>query len=472
MTAIDDGPVTGAGAPGRDGVHFPMRDRLHVPRERYFDRGFYELEQRKLWSRTWQMACRLEEIPEPHDFVEYEICGWSILLVRQPDRSVRALHNACRHRATQLEKGSGRLAGGQIVCPFHGWRWNVDGTNSFVYGASGFAPECLRPEDLRLRQCKVELWGGCAWINLDPDAGPLHEALHPVADLLESIAIGNWQVKWWKEVVLHANWKLAQEAFMEGYHVPQTHPQLAGGLSVEDFPVDLNHYDVFEGGHSSFGRKVTGKRYMSVDMLVLAGQLLSDGQDAMTLERDLTVFEGLRNKLGPGQDIGAVAADALRDHAKGAGIPWPEGLEDSPLFFGGEVFVFPNLFFLPQYNNCLSYRIRPYGDDPEWCRFEVWSLTTYPATEQRPRAEKLGRFDKDDSEHWGLIPMQDFSNIERQQAGLHSVGFEETRLATEWENAIGNMHVELDRRLARDQTPTRRSPQGRGRTARATRRVE
>ncbi|PAK28069.1 (2Fe-2S)-binding protein [Streptomyces sp. alain-838] len=427
-----------------------MRDRLHVPRERYVDRGFYDLEKRKLWARTWQMACRLEEIPEPNDFVEYEICDQSILLVRQRDGSVKAFHNACRHRATQLEKGAGRLAGGQFVCPFHGWRWNTDGTNSFVYGESGFALECLRPEDLRLRECKVELWGGCAWINLDPDAGPLNEALQPAAGMLDGVAAGNWQVKWWKEVILNANWKMAQEAFMEGYHVPQTHPQLAGGVSVEDFPVDQNLYEVFDNGHSGFRRKVTGARFKSVDMLILAGQLLSDGQDAMTLERDLTVLEALRHRLKPGDDVGAAAAAALREYAEGAGIPWADGLEDSPLFFGGEVFVFPNLFFLPQFNNCLSYRIRPYNDDPEWCRFEVWSLTTYPESEQRPRAEKLGRFAKDDTEHWGLIPRQDFSNIERQQAGLHTVGFDETRLATEWENAIGNMHFELDRRLARD----------------------
>ena len=97
-----------------------------------------------LWSRVWQMACRLEEIPEPGDFVEYEICDQSIIVVRQADRSIKAFHNACRHRATQLANGSGRLGGGQIVCPFHGWRWNLDGTNSLVYGQEAFAPECVR----------------------------------------------------------------------------------------------------------------------------------------------------------------------------------------------------------------------------------------------------------------------------------------------------------------------------------------
>src|SRR6516165_5763557 len=63
-------------------VPFAMRDPLHVPRERYFDREFFELEKEYLWPRVWQMACRLEEIPSAGDFIEYEICDQSIILVR------------------------------------------------------------------------------------------------------------------------------------------------------------------------------------------------------------------------------------------------------------------------------------------------------------------------------------------------------------------------------------------------------
>jgi phenylpropionate dioxygenase-like ring-hydroxylating dioxygenase large terminal subunit len=446
MTAVGEAPAVDTSR-----VPFAMRDRLHVPRERYYDRAFFELEKQKLWPRAWQMACRLEEIPAPNDFVEYEINDQSVLLVRQRDMSVKALHNACRHRATQLEKGAGKLRGGQLVCPFHGWRWNPDGSNSYVYGAEGYAPECLRPDDLALREAKVELWGGCAWINLDPDAGPLADALSPGAAMLEGVGIGNWQVKWWKEVVLNANWKMAQEAFMEGIHVPQTHPQLTMGVPIEDIPASAGvKYRTHANGHSNFESQMTGSRFTNIDHMIARLALLTDGQDAMVLERDLNVMRGLRHTLEPGEDVLAAAARALRDYAAASGIPWRPGMEDSPLFWAGETFLFPNMFFLPQYGNCLSYRIRPYNNDPEWCRFEVWSLTTYPEVERRPRAELMGRFDKTDSEHWGLIPRQDFSNIERQQAGLHTTGFEELRLATEWEAAISNMHYELDRRLARD----------------------
>jgi hypothetical protein len=82
------------------------------------------------------------------------------------------------------------------------------------------------------------------------------------------------------------------------------------------------------------------------------------------------------------------------------------------------------------------------------CRFEVWSLTMPAAGQEVPRARLKGRFAPDDTENWGRIPRQDFSNLARQQRGLHSRSFREHRLATEWERAISNMHEELDRYLA------------------------
>lgn len=432
-------------------VPFAMRDPLRVPPERYFDREFYELEKRRLWPRVWQMACREEEIPQPGDFVEYEICDQSILVVRQADRSVKAFYNACRHRGTELGKGSGRLPGRQIVCPFHGWRWNLDGSSSFVYGADGFAPECLRPEDIRLQECQVDTWGACVWLNMDPAARPLREALSPAAELLDGVGVGNLRVWWWKETILHANWKLAQEAFFEGYHVAATHPQLTFGQG-EDYPTEFVEYTGFANGHARFqGRFDATKGGVSQgrgpQAFLDRSRTLWEGQDAMTLERDLHVFRGMKNRVAPGEDFAAVAIKALFDYAEGAGIPLrptPEGMR----LWGGGVILFPNFLVLPQFGNALSYRARPYQDDPEWCRFEVWSLTTYPEGEEPGRPTLKGRFAADDTDNWSLIPRQDFSNIERQQRGMHSRSYRGHRLATEMEVAISNAHTELDRYLA------------------------
>src|SRR5215204_2156864 len=78
-----------------------------VPKERYFDVDFYEREVEQLWPRVWQMACRLEEIPGPRDFVTYEILDQSVVVVRADDMGVVAFQNACRHRGVRIVEGPG-----------------------------------------------------------------------------------------------------------------------------------------------------------------------------------------------------------------------------------------------------------------------------------------------------------------------------------------------------------------------------
>jgi len=448
-----DRPLAGGGPRA---VPFPMTTPDGVPAERYYDPAFADLERRYLWPRAWQMACRLEELPDPGDYVEYTVSDQSLLLVRTDPETVRAYLNACRHRATQLATGSGTFPRGQIICPFHGWRWNLDGTNSFVYGDHAFEPALLEPDEICLRQARVDTWGGCVWVNLDPSAPPLLEALDPMPALLDPLGVADMRVVWWKSVILPANWKMAQEAFMEGYHVPQTHPQLTLG-HPEQYDPDSLAYSVHPNGHSSFqlrpnaqakkGRQVgVGE----IDAILESVRLLSSGLEAMTLEREVHVIEGLRHRPVPEDStFGAEVVAALYRYAEGAGIPLPPPDPAALARWGGVFYLFPNYFVLPQYGNALVYRVRPNGDDPESCLFELWSLTIPAAGDHLPRPTVQGPFAPDDTEHWPRIPLQDFSNIGRQQRGIRSRSVDRTRLSRTYEGGIANMHRELDRYLAR-----------------------
>ncbi len=304
-TGLRPVPSPGESAPGAVGdVPFAVGRAGRpdfVPAERYYDPEFARLERAHLWPRVWQMACRLEEIPAPGDFVEYSICDQSILVVRVDESTIGAYQNACRHRATQLATGSGSFDKGRIICPFHGWRWNLEGENTFVYGPHAFDAALLAPEELCLRQVRVDTWGGCVWINLDPAAPSLLEALDPLPRLLDPLGVADMRVNWWKSVMLRANWKMAQEAFMEGYHVPQTHPQLTLG-HPESYDPDSLVYSVYEHGHSSFqlrpnaqaekGRQVG---VAEIDAIIESVHLLNSGLGAMTMERDVYVVDGMRN---------------------------------------------------------------------------------------------------------------------------------------------------------------------------------
>src|ERR1700754_1888737 len=112
-------------------VPFPVTNPERIPVQRYYDEEFYELEREHLWPRVWQMACRLEEIPEVGDFVEYENLGQAVVVVRDGTSTVRAFQNACRHRGVKVAEGRGTCPDG-FTCPFHGWCYGLDGVNTFV----------------------------------------------------------------------------------------------------------------------------------------------------------------------------------------------------------------------------------------------------------------------------------------------------------------------------------------------------
>src|SRR3546814_12466371 len=89
--------------------------------------------------------------------------------------------------------------------------------------------------------------------------------------------------------------------------------------------------------------------------------------------------------------------------------PTPEAIG----MWGGEIFVFPNLMILPQAGNAMIYRVRPDGNDPDKCIFEIMSTKTYPAAAKVPRAVMQTVTDLEDPEQVLQIPRQDLGNIPR-----------------------------------------------------------
>jgi phenylpropionate dioxygenase-like ring-hydroxylating dioxygenase large terminal subunit len=433
---------------------------------RYTDPAFARLEYDKLWTRVWQAAARLDEVPEAGDYTTYEIGDQSILIVRVDANTIKAYYNVCPHRATALTAGGcGHFDNGKIICPFHGWRWDTSGRNEFVLERQQFRDGKLADRDVALREVKLVVFAGFIFINLDPNPEPFDDFIAPVREMVENLAIHEMRHYWWKAIPVAANWKVAQEAFFEGYHVPATHPQLepaAADVIYRGRPeseVDYTHhhiaYDAYAHGHGRFyGTKTPMKgqvRIQGDDMvegMAARLNLLAEGMDAQVLAEDVEVVRSLKGKPIPeGSNLGAEYVKALYKRAAEQQRPMPKPTPENLGMWGGEVFIFPNLLILPQSGNAMIYRARPDGFNPDRCTFEILSTKSYPAATKPPRAVVQNITDIDDPQQVRQIPRQDLGNIPRMQTGLHSRGCKQIWLASEHEKLILNMHRELERYL-------------------------
>lgn len=401
-----------------DSVPFQITNPELIPTARYYDEAFFKLENEKLWPHVWQMACRMEEIPEIGDYVVYNILNKSVIVVHGKD-GVKAFHNACRHRGVRLVHGAGCLSEAGFECPFHGWRYNAEGDCSFVFGRRIFSEEVLNKADIDLAPVRIEFWAGCAFINFDNSAPSLRECLGPVAERMEARHADKLKMEWWYGTILPTNWKLAIEAFQEGYHVMQTHPQLL---------------DTMYKGSTTYGAPSDGimrNENLSarevVDITLEFYRRLSDGMAGMVHKTEVAVMEKLRNMDLPEDPdmayqmfLGTALAGIFAD-AKERGVPIFDLLNVmQQVEFNAVEFMFPHFFLLPTFGAMSSYRIRPLT--PETCFFEIWSLVLPPEGEpiNTPFEPTILPHDSD---KFPEIPRQDYANLPIQQLGLHNLEF-------------------------------------------------
>lgn len=400
-----------------------------VPKEAYYEPRFMQLEKQRLWPRVWQVACRIEEIARPGDYVTYEVADESIIVTRLDETTIRAHYNVCQHRGRKLTGGVGNAK--NFYCRFHGWRWNLDGSPREVLDRDDYRG-CLQDMDIRLKSVHVDTWGGFVYINMSDDPPPLRDDLDPIPAIFDNYEFEKMTYRWYKTVILPWNWKVALEAFNEGYHVAATHPQL---LRFQD---DWTVSEAF-GKHSMFTYP-PDNRPLGFPSRRLGGEVPNDLREGLfeymeMMERELRAiwstrdFEAARRLLTDvpeGEDPMNVLMQLMtfqREAAIDDGAGWPDNISFEQIVKAGiDWHIFPNMVVLPFMDGALWYRSRPNGDDPDSCVFDVWSLVRYaPGKEPSLRREFYSWWT--DHDDWGEILPQDFQNLGEVQQGMKSRGF-------------------------------------------------
>ena len=207
----------------------------------YTDPRVADLEQRRIFDRTWQLVGHVTDLPNPGSRIVGSVGTKEVVVVRTEDGSIRAHLNTCRHRGTRLVAGPGEEKA--LRCPYHGWTYHLDGT--LVGAPENRTIPCLDKSKLSLFSARAEVFCGLIFVNLDPAAEPLGPQLEGVRPLLERYLGGEMEP--FGEARIHvddpehiqqSNWKIAVDNYLEGYHVPVAHPGLMRLLDYKSYSVE------------------------------------------------------------------------------------------------------------------------------------------------------------------------------------------------------------------------------------------
>ena len=409
--------------------------------ERYFSKDWHDREVEKVWRKTWQLACRVEELPNVGDHIVYEIVHDSLIVVHAAPGEYRAYVNSCLHRGTLLRTEGGCVK--QFRCPFHGFTWSLEGKLINIPQEWDF-PHVDKGK-MSLPEAKVGTWGGFVFVNFDPECEPLTSYLENLPEHFAAFDLEDRYKAAHVAKIMPCNWKLAMEAFVEAYHVAFAHPQVLGYYG------DTNtQYDVWPGvRHVSRMISVQG----------VPSPALNDLPAEKTIEqmrRDVPFFAGKPIEVGAGETARGKLAQRAREKISRSSGRDMSALSDTESLDLIEYMLFPNMVPWGGQALPITYRFRPYKDDPERSIMEIMFLFSKAPDGSHPEPATLRMLTEDqkwsDAPELGsaaLVADQDTDNLMRIQRGLRASKKPGVTLARYQESRIRHYHDTLDAYMAR-----------------------
>ncbi len=407
--------------------------------DRYTSAEFFQREMSDLWPRTWQWACREEHVPDVGDTYVYNIGQYSVIVVRSAADTIQAFLNSCTHRGTRILAGEGSGYVAAFTCPFHGWSWELDGAIRNIPGRWDFPHVCDASHALQAVKC--ETWGGFVFINMDPGAKPLAHYLDVMPEHFRHFPLERRRIRLHVRKILPANWKAAQEAFMEAYHNFETHDSPNGSNT---------QYDIFGKYVTRFIHNIGCYSPESLDDY--PGEKWREpllGEDEMAAF--LAVYGLDPGTVPPGGTARDHIAQALRQHFSATlGVDF-SSTSECLLLDSIEYHLFPNMFFFPGINIPMVYRFRPNGMDIDSSIFDVLILEPLPEGADHPLPPEPVALDVDQSytevaDLGWLAPVydQDTGNLAMQQQGFKTSRKPGLTLGNYQESRIRRVHLTLD----------------------------
>ena len=216
-----------------------------LDREYFVSPEIFEQEHERIFYRSWLLVGHICQLEKPGSYFLYELQRESVIVLRDANGDIRAFHNHCRHRGSRLCRDAHGTLGNAIVCPYHAWSYELDGTLRGVPAMSEVAG--FDGSAYPLHPVGLTNWEGFLFINFEKTPQPFASALPGLSGRFKS-----WQVSELRAVDrriydVDANWKMFVHNFSECYHCPLAHPQLNKLTPFRNTENDLDEGPVLGG---------------------------------------------------------------------------------------------------------------------------------------------------------------------------------------------------------------------------------
>ena len=214
----------------------PLSEASTIPAPWYVDSRIAELENLTVFSKTWQVIGRADQVEKPGQFVTATVAGEPIVAVRATDGRLRAFFNVCRHHAAKVVTEPCGIAS-ILHCPYHGWNYGLDGSLKGMPEFDGV--KNFERQENGLVPVKVETWEAFIFVNLDAQAEPLADFLGALAKRCAPLGLSNLNFFDRKVYDIACNWKVYVDNYLDGgYHVPHLHKGLSSVLDYKQYTIE------------------------------------------------------------------------------------------------------------------------------------------------------------------------------------------------------------------------------------------
>ena len=215
----------------------PLWEASTIPAPWYVDARIAELEARTVFSKTWQMVGRVEQVQKSGQFVTANVAGEPVVVVRGNDGVLRAFFNVCRHHAAAVvTEPCGQTS--ILHCPYHGWNYGLDGSLKGMPEFDGV--KNFERQQNGLVPVKAETWEKFVFVNLDAQALSLAEFLGGLVKRVAPLGVGKLHHFDRRVYDIHCNWKVFVDNYLDGgYHVPHLHKGLNSVLDYKQYTIEI-----------------------------------------------------------------------------------------------------------------------------------------------------------------------------------------------------------------------------------------